>query len=45
MTRQEILCTRVGEMRDMIACLSIYNGAEPKKPKKRLSYEQAVKLR
>lgn len=44
MTRQEILCTRVGEMRDMIACLSIYNGAEPK-TKKRLSYEQAVKLR
>ena len=43
MSRQEILCTRVGEMRDMIACLSIYNGADPKK--KKLSYEEAVKLR
>lgn len=45
MSRQEILCTRVGEMRDMIACLAVYNGADPKKNNKRLSYEQAVKLR
>lgn len=45
MTRQEIMATRVGEMRDMIACLAIYNGAEPKQRKKRLPYEQAVKLR
>lgn len=45
MSRQEILCTRVGEMRDMIACLSIYNGADPKDQKRKLSYEDAVKLR
>lgn len=45
MSRQEILCTRVGEMRDMIACLAIYNGADPRERKKKLSYEDAVKLR
>ena len=45
MTRQEIMATRVGEMRDMISCLAIYNGAEPKRKKKSLPYEQAVKLR
>ena len=29
MNRQEVLTTRVGEMQDLIACLSIYNGADP----------------
>ena len=34
MTRQEIMNTPYGEMADMIACLSIYEGlAEPKKIK------------
>lgn len=30
MQKQEIMATRVGEMLDMISCLSIYNGAPPK---------------
>lgn len=45
MSRQEIMATRVGEMRDMISCLAIYNGATPKKIKKKLSYAEAVKVR
>lgn len=45
MGRQEIITTRLGEMLDMIACLSIYNGAEPKEKSRPLSYEEAVQLR
>lgn len=47
MGRQEILCTRYGEMQDMIACLSIYEGtAVPKKQKKRYTdFDAALKLR
>ena len=30
MDKREILATRLGEMRDMIACLAIYHGAKPK---------------
>lgn len=44
MGRQEILSTRWGEMMDMIACLSIYNGAEPEE-KKQYSFEDVMKLR
>lgn len=45
MARQEIMVTRLGEMLDMIACLAIYNGADPKEQKRALRYEDAVKLR
>lgn len=45
MSKQEIMATRVGEMKDMISCFAIYNGATPKKKKKSLSYEAAVKVR
>lgn len=46
MTRQEIMCTPLGEMQDMIACLSIYEGlAEPKKIKKKWNYDDAMALR
>lgn len=45
MERREIICTRLGEMLDMINCLSIYNGAEPKETRRALRYEEAVKLR
>ncbi len=45
MGRQEILCTTYAEMCDMIACLSIYNGAEPKQKKRRFRFEEAIQLR
>lgn len=44
MSKREIMVTTLGEMNDMISCLSIYEGgAEPAKPK--LSYEEAMNLR
>lgn len=44
MGRKETLLTTVGEMMDLMNCLSIYNGsAEPKKPK--LTYDEAISLR
>ena len=46
MDRREILVTRYGEMMDMLACLSIYEGsAEPKKKKRKLSFDEITKLR
>lgn len=46
MSRPETMLTRFGELMDQIACLAIYNGtAEPKKKKKKLSYEEAIALR
>lgn len=44
MSKQEILCTRYGEMCDMISCFAISNGAKEKK-KVHLSFEEVVKLR
>ena len=45
MERQEIYQTRIGEMLDMIACLAIYNGAEPKRKKKKLTIDEIWELR
>lgn len=45
MTKQEILVTRYGEMTDMISCLAIYNGADPKKKPKKFSFDEALALR
>lgn len=46
MTRQEILITRIGEMQDMISCLSISNGsAKPKREKKKYTFDEALALR
>ncbi len=45
MSRREIMATSYAEMCDMISCLSIYNGAEPKPPKKPMKFEDVVKLR
>lgn len=45
MDRQEIMHTAYTEMCDMIACLSIYNGAEPEQKKRRLRFEEAIDLR
>lgn len=45
MDRQETMNTRYGEMMDMIACLSIYNGgAEQKMPKKKYTFDEAMAL-
>lgn len=45
MSRREILLTRYGEMLDMIACLAIQNGAPPKREKRKISFEEAMKWR
>ena len=47
MSKREILVTQWGEMQDMIACLSIFDGsAVPKKEKKRYTaFDEAIKLR
>lgn len=45
MTKQEIMCTRYGEMLDMISCFSIQNGAKPKRKKKTYHFEEAMMLR
>jgi len=46
MDRQETICTRYGEMLDMINCLSIFNGgAEQVEPKKKWTFDEAIALR
>ena len=45
MGKQEIMVTRYGEMLDMIACLSIYNGAKPKRKAKHWTFDEAMKVR
>ena len=45
MTKQEIMVTRYGEMGDMISCYAIFKGAEPRKRKKKLDYDEAIALR
>ena len=43
MSKEEILCTPIGEMLDMLSCLSIYEGgAKQKAPK--MSMEDFLKL-
>ena len=43
MSKEEILCTPIGEMMDMLSCLSIYEGgAKEKAPK--MSMEEFLKL-
>lgn len=43
MTKQETLCTRYGEMNDLISCLAIYNGHAEEK--KKMSFDEALMLR
>lgn len=45
MERQEVMITQYAEMLDMIACFSIMSGAKPKKRKKKMTYDDAMKLR
>lgn len=44
MGRQEILATRYGEMLDLIACLSIYNGAEPGETRQKLRFDETLEV-
>ena len=44
MTKQEILCTRLGEMLDMVSCLAIYNGAPPKQKSKKLFFLEQMEV-
>ena len=39
------MTTRYGEMVDMISCFAIYNGADPKKKKRKLSFDEVLALR
>lgn len=40
------MVTRYGEMGDMISCFAIFRGnAKPKRKKRTLSFEEALKLR
>lgn len=44
MGKEEILCTPIGEMMDMLSCLSIYEGgAKEKAPK--MSMEEFLQLK
>ena len=44
MSKQEIMVTSLGEMSDMISCISIFEGgAEPATPKK--SYDEIMSMR
>ena len=44
MGKEEILCAPIGEMMDMLSCLSIYEGgAKEKAPK--MSMEEFLKLK
>ena len=46
MSREETMNTIYGEMRDMITCLSIYNGsAEPKAIKRKKTFEEVMRMK
>lgn len=44
MSKAEILITTVGEMRDMLACMAIYQGAKPKKKTRKLSFLETMEV-
>lgn len=44
MSKAEILVTRIGEMRDMIACMAISRGAAPKAKKRKLSFLETLEV-
>ncbi len=44
MGKREIFCTRIGEMRDMIACYAISNGAQPVRRRKELSFSETLEV-
>lgn len=44
MGKEEILCTPIGEMMDMLSCLAIYEGGAKQKPPK-MSFQEFMKLK
>lgn len=44
MSRQEVLCTPLGEMEDMIACLAIYEGNAKPKNTNKWTHDEALSL-
>lgn len=46
MTRAEILNTRFGTFLDMISCMNVFDGgANLKKTRKKMSFEEAIELK
>lgn len=45
MTKHEVMVTPMGEMLDMINCLSIYEGGARQKNRKKWSYDQVMAMR
>ena len=45
MSKQEIMCTDYVKMCDMVSCFAIHNGAEPKKKKTPMRFDDVMKLR
>jgi len=44
MGKEEILCTPIGEMMDMLSCLSIYEGGAKEKHSKKMNMIDFLKL-
>ena len=45
MDKQEIMDTTIGEMRDMISCLAIYEGAAVPKKERVTDFDEAIRMR
>lgn len=46
MSKEEIYCTPIGEMMDMLSCLAIFEGgAKEKLPKKKMSMQEFLALK
>ena len=44
MSKREILCTPIGEMYDMLSCLSIYEGGAKQKNARKIRMEDFLSL-
>lgn len=44
MSKEEILCTPIGEMMDMLSCLAIYEGGAKEKVSKKMRMEDFLRL-
>lgn len=45
MKEPEIMLMRYGDMQDMIACMAIENGGANQKIKKKMTYEEVMRLK
>ena len=45
MDKQEIMDTTIGEMRDMISCLAIYEGTAVPKKERVTDFDEAIRMR